>query len=161
LRAAECDAFGMTGIGTIYRRYATGEIVDDAEVAQLHAPEELNYLPLTEPMVNVEPTLSLMEREGVVSIAAVRTLSDAARQIHYSERTYSEIIRRSADLDPGEAQTAGGWLDTHAIDQKRQDALEVLDWLRARPDRIAHPSHEWDFQATTQWMQLLQAVRDE
>jgi hypothetical protein len=161
LRAAECDAFGMTGIGTIYRRYANGDIVDDAEVAQLHAPEELNYLPLTEPMVNVEPTLGLLERAGVVSSDAVRALTEAARQIHYSERTYAEMIRRSADLEPGEAETVGSWLDSHAVDQKRIDALEVLDWLRLQPDRVPQPVHSWAFQETTQWMHLLQTVRDE
>jgi hypothetical protein len=161
LRAAECAAFGMTGIGTIYKRYATGEIVDDAEVAQLHAPEELNYLPLTEPMVNVQPTLSLLDRQGAVSGATVTTLCQAARQIHYSERTYAEMIRRSADLNSAEAQAAGAWLQTNAIDQKRLDALEVLDWLRAQPDRVPRPAHAWDFQETTQWMQLLHAVESE
>jgi hypothetical protein len=161
LRAAECAAFGMTGIGTIYRRYASGEIVDDAEVAQLHAPEELNYLPLTEPMVNVEPTLSLLARAGAVSAATVRALIHAARQIHYSERTYAEMIRRSPGLAPEEAQAAGDWLQSNAIDQKRQDALEVLDWLRAQPERVPQPVHAWDFQETTQWMQLLQAVKSE
>jgi hypothetical protein len=161
LRAAECAAFGMTGIGTIYRRFATGEILDDAEVAQLHAPEELNYRPLTEPMVNVEPTLALLDRQGAVCAATVRSLCGAARQIHYSQRTYAEMIRRSADLDPEEAQTAGTWLQTNAIDQKRLDALEVLDWLRAQPDRVRRVAHAWDFQETTQWMQLLHAVKSE
>ena len=161
LRAAECAAFGMTGIGTIYRRYAAGEIVDDAEVAQLHAPEELNYLPLTEPMVNVEPTLSLLDRLGVVSAATVRGLTEAARLTHYSERTYAEIIRRSADLDSSEAQIAGTWFQSNAIDQKRLDALEVLDWLRAQPELVPRPVHSWDFQETTQWMQLLHAVKDD
>jgi hypothetical protein len=161
LRAAECAAFGMTGIGTIYRRYASGEIIDDAEVAQLHAPEELNYLPLTEPMVNVEPTLALLDRQGVVSAATVRAMSEAARLTHYSERTYAEIIRRSADLDPEEAQAAGTWFQTNAIDQKRLDALDVLDWLRAQADRVPRPAHAWDFQETTQWMQLLHAVKNE
>jgi hypothetical protein len=161
LRAAECAAFGMTGVGVIYRRYASGEIVDDAEVAQLHAPEELNYLPLTEPMVNVEPTLALLDRQGLVSPATVRALTETARQIHYSERTYAEIIRRSVDLDPDEAQAAGTWFQTNAIDQKRLDALEVLDWLRGQPDLVPQPIHSWDFQETTQWMQLLHAVKDE
>jgi hypothetical protein len=161
LRAAECAAFGMTGIGTIYRRYASGEIVDDAEVAQLHAPEELNYLPLTEPMVNVDPTLSLLESRGAVEPATVESLAAAARRIHYSERTYAEMIRRSAGLDPEEAQRADAWLQDNAIDQKRTDALEVLDWLRAQPDRQPKPAHAWDFQETTQWMQLLNTVKNE
>jgi hypothetical protein len=160
LRAAECDAFGMTGIGAIYRRYAAGDIVDDAEVAQLHAPEELNYLPLTEPMVNVEPTLARLDRQGVVSAVAVRALAEAARLTHYSERTYAEIIRRSADLDADEAQAAGAWFQANAIDQKRLDALEVLDWLRGQPDIVPRPVHSWNFQETTQWMQLLHAVKD-
>jgi hypothetical protein len=151
----------MIGIGTIYQRYATGEIVDDAEVAQLHAPEELNYLPLTEPMVNVDPTLALLKRQGAVNAATLHRLADAARQIHYSERTYAEMIRRSAGLDPEQAQLAGTWLQSNAIDQKRMDALEVLDWLRAQPGRAPSPTHAWDFQETTQWMQLLHAVKSE
>ena len=161
LRAAECAAFGMTGIGAIFRRYATGEIIDDAEVAQLHAPEELNYLPLTEPLVNVEPTLALMTAQRVVASPAQRALSDTARRIHYSERTYAEIVRRSPGLDPDEAQTARDWFQTHAIDQKRVDALEVLDWLRAQPDISLNAPHSWEFQETTQWLQLLRSVKDE
>lgn len=161
LRAAECAAFGMVGIGTIFRRYASGELVDDAHVAQLHAPEELNYLPLTEPMVNVEPTLALLESQGIVSFGATRALMETARRIHYSERTYAEILRRCADLEPREAQMVATWLQTYAIDQKRQDALEVLDWLRVQPDIAPRPPHAWDFQETTQWLQLLNATREE
>jgi hypothetical protein len=161
LRAAECDAFGMTGLGTIYHRYASGDLVDDADVAQLHAPEELNFLPLTEPMVNVEPTLALLDRQGVVRPAAMRALTDTARHIHYSERTYAEIIRRSPVLGPEEAQAVNTWFEANAVDQKRLDALEVVDWLRTQPDLVPRPSHSWAFQETTQWMQLLHAVRDE
>jgi hypothetical protein len=112
-------------------------------------------------MVNVEPTLALLDRQGMVSPATVRGLTEAARLTHYSERTYAEIIRRSADLDPDEAQIVGTWFQTNAIDQKRMDALEVLDWLRAQPDIVPRPIHAWDFQETTQWMQLLHAVKDE
>ena len=68
---------------------------------------------------------------------------------------------RSSGLDPEQAQAAGIWLQANAIDQKRQDALEVLDWLRAQQDRVPSPAHAWDFQETTQWMQLLHAVKSE
>jgi hypothetical protein len=71
------------------------------------------------------------------------------------------MIRRSAGLDPEQAQVAGTWLQSNAIDQKRMDALEVLDWLRAQPGRAPSPAHAWDFQETTQWMQLLHAVKSE
>ena len=161
LRAAECAAFGMTGTGAIFRRYAAGELADDAHVAQLHAPEELNYLPLTEPMVNVEPTLALLDRQRVVSTAAVEALTEAARRIHYSERTYAEIVRRCTELAPEEAETVGAWLKTHAIDQKRLDALKVLEWLRLQPDIVPQTAHLWDFQETTQWLQLLRTTKEE
>src|SRR5436853_151187 len=32
LRAAECAAFGMTGIGAVFERYHSGELTDDAAV---------------------------------------------------------------------------------------------------------------------------------
>ena len=56
LRAAECSSFGMIGIGEVFSRYASGDLVDDADVAQIYAPAELGYLSLSEPWVNVEPT---------------------------------------------------------------------------------------------------------
>ncbi len=66
LRAAECAAYGMIGLGEICARYMRGELYDDADVAQLHGPEEVDHLPLTEALVNVEATLRRMRREGVI-----------------------------------------------------------------------------------------------
>src|SRR5262249_38606786 len=48
LRAAECAAFGMIGIGAIFEDCTTYRIEDDADVALLHGPRELGYLPLSE-----------------------------------------------------------------------------------------------------------------
>ena len=36
LRAAECAHFGMIGVGEIFTRYMSGDLVDDCAVAQLH-----------------------------------------------------------------------------------------------------------------------------
>src|SRR4051794_35869047 len=36
LRAAETSAFGMIGVGEIFRQYASGELTDDDEVALVH-----------------------------------------------------------------------------------------------------------------------------
>src|SRR5262245_8912136 len=57
LRAAECAWFGMIGIGEVFKRFSSGEFEDDADVAQLHAPAELGYQALTEPLANIVPTL--------------------------------------------------------------------------------------------------------
>src|SRR6185503_6037302 len=43
LRAAETSSFGMVGIGEIYRMYASGELIDDDEVALAHAPADQQY----------------------------------------------------------------------------------------------------------------------
>lgn len=161
LRAAECGTFGMVGIGAIYGHYATGGVTDDADVAQLHAPAELNYLPLTEPWVNIEPTFALMDRQGVIGAQAVRLLAATARRMHYSERTYREIVRRTEGLTPTEADTAVHWLADHAVDQKRIDALAVLDWLRAQPEqRSSCPDLSWRLEETTQWLALLRSLDD-
>jgi hypothetical protein len=158
LRAAECSAFGMIGIGEVYRRYATGEVTDDSDVAQLHAPAELNYLPLTEPWVNIEPTLRRMEQQGVLRREAIEALIDTARYIHYTERTYPEIVRLTEELTEDEATTALQWLRDHAVDQKRLDALAVLEWLRSQADVPAIRELPWQLQETTQWMELLRTL---
>lgn len=47
LRAAECAAFGMIGIGHVFEDYRDGRRFSDADVAVNHAPRELGYSPLT------------------------------------------------------------------------------------------------------------------
>ena len=66
LRAAECAHFGMIGVGEIFARYMSGDLVDDSAVAQLHAPAELDYLPLTEALVNVEATIRRLAARGLI-----------------------------------------------------------------------------------------------
>jgi hypothetical protein len=132
LCAAGCSAFGMIGIGEIYRRWAAGGMGGATELAELHAPEELNYLPLTEPWVNIEPTFRRMREQAVLPRTKVEALAATAKRIHYRERTYPEIVRRTAALTAAEAATALQWLRDNAVDQKRLDALAVLDWLRGQ-----------------------------
>lgn len=158
LRAAECSAFGMVGIGAVYRGYAGAEVTDDADVAQLHGPAEIGYLPLTEPWVNVAPTLARMEGAGVLGAAAVRRLGDTARRLHFTQRTYAEIVHRTPDLSRGEAEAATAWLRDNAVDQKRIDGLAVLDWLRLQPETRAKADAAWSFQATTHWLGLLESL---
>ncbi|RYG97907.1 MAG: antibiotic resistance protein, partial [Alphaproteobacteria bacterium] len=61
LRAAECQPFGMVGVGRIFNDYASGELVDDADVALLHGPMEYGFRPITLPMVNIRATLKALE----------------------------------------------------------------------------------------------------
>jgi hypothetical protein len=158
LRAAECSAFGMIGIGAIYRGYATGHVTDDADVAQLHGPAEMGYLPLTEPWVNVAPTLARMAAASVVDPASVRRLRETARALHFTRRTYPEMVVQTSGLFAGESEIASHWLREHAVDQKRIDARAVVDWLRAQPNIRDGADRAWQFQETTHWLGLLSSL---
>ena len=56
LRAAELAAFGMVGIGTVFEAYRDGVLEDD-EVAIVHADAEFDFRPASEAMVNIRATL--------------------------------------------------------------------------------------------------------
>jgi hypothetical protein len=160
LRAAECHAFGMQGIGAIFEQYASGRRIADADVAQLHAPAELNYLPLTEPLVNAEPSLEALIASEAVAAESARDLLCIARELHYTDRTYGEIIRSSRRISPLDAVTAETWLRANAIDQKRLDALAVLEWLRAQPACRSAARRDWSLEPTSQWLALLESTGD-
>ena len=69
LRAAELHEFGMRGVGRIFEAFRDGNLEDDDEVAVVHGPAEIGYLPASEPMVNIRATLALAEAEGVIGEA--------------------------------------------------------------------------------------------
>jgi hypothetical protein len=145
LRAAECHEFGMIGIGEIYRNYADGSLTDDAAVAELHAPAELNYLPLTEPLVNVEPTLAKLKASKLFADAIIDELKAIASRIHYRDRTYSAIVSECRSLTSQERKAIEEWIRTHKVDQKEIDALGVLSWLASCGEDRARPAKSWIF----------------
>jgi hypothetical protein len=157
LRAAECAAFGMVGIGSVCKRYQTGDLTDDADVAQIHAPAELGYQPLSEPWVNIEPTLDKMKCEGLITIDELQALSKTARQLHFKERTYCQILESASLMSIERRQKLLAWVSVNAVDQKRIDALELVSWLVAQPDRRTNPP-DWQFSKTTHWLALLNQI---
>jgi hypothetical protein len=129
LRAAELHPFGMIGVGHIFRAYASGRLVGDDEVAVAHAPAELDWRPLSEPLVNIRATLLKAVRRGIVPAAQARALLQLARRVFYRERTWAAVIYR-AEGHP----TLGGvdlkafelWVALEAVDLKRIDACEAI-----------------------------------
>jgi hypothetical protein len=155
LRAAECATFGMVGIGVVFHRYASGDLVDDADVAQIHAPAEFGYLPISEPWVNVEPTLVKMVSAGVISSCEHQLLHERARSIPFKWRTYKKILE-PLNQPPGRSDSLLEWLRLNAVDQKRLDALELVDWLISKRHEPSL-SRDWMFSETSHW----KAVYDE
>ncbi|MGB3815914.1 MAG: TfuA-like protein [Shinella sp.] len=146
LRAAECDSFGMIGIGRIYADYASGRRVDDADVALLHGPAELGYPALSLPLVNVEATLERLEAldEGDLS-----RLRDAARGLFYKDRTWSTILKTADTAEDPVALLQ--LLHAATVDQKREDALALVSELSGFLPKGPVKCGNWTFRATTLW----------
>ena len=124
LRAAECAAFGMRPIGVIARDYFNGTLDDDAAVAICHGPEELGYPPLTEPLVNVKPTLHRLRTLQLISEAEHTRLWDRACRLYFKDRSVEALF--AADERP-ELLAAYG---EHRINRKAEDALQLIAELK-------------------------------
>lgn len=128
LRAAELVNFGMQGVGAIFRHFQTAPLADDDEIAVLHGPADLDYIPVTEAMVNVRATIAKALQLQLVAPSLATTLVEIAKSLFYKRRTYDAMLRRAREL--GESHDAlhrfAEWLPNGQVDQKRQDALDML-----------------------------------
>ena len=117
LRAAELHTLGMAGAGRIFRWYRDGTVIDDSEVALLHAGAEHGFRPLTVPQVNVR-----WSARRWLPPRAARALIEASGRIFYQERTLPRVL----ELVPPR------WRERfRLIDLKAEDARQVLRAARA------------------------------
>ncbi|MDM9620598.1 TfuA-like protein [Rhizobium sp. S96] len=139
LRAAECRAFGMIGVGRIFEEYMCGATVDDADVALLHAPAEFGWKPLTVPLVNVRATLDRLEAQGALARDTRLVIETAAAQIFFKERTWRSVVDGRGLTEVSERKEMHSMLVSNAVDQKRIDALALLEAVRAAaPGALRH-----------------------
>jgi hypothetical protein len=125
LRAAECDRFGMEGVGAIYVDYRDGRRTDDSDVALLHGPAELNFRPLTLALADADATLANLRSLGLLSPQQAESLKQTARQMHFSQRTW----RAMADTADSPAQLLDA-VSRYAVEQKKADACELIALVR-------------------------------
>ncbi len=132
LRAAELDACGMIGVGEIYAAYRDGALDADDEVALLHGPEETGFLALTEPLANVRATCRAAEVAGILDASESDAMIGAARSLFYKDRIWREIVRRAGleGIAQGRLEAFMAWLPGGRVDQKRLDALEMIERMR-------------------------------
>ncbi|OWV84758.1 antibiotic resistance protein [Rhizobium sp. N122] len=148
LRAAECQPFGMIGLGRIFEDYRTGRLVDDAAVALMHAPSALGSKPLTIPLVNVSATLDAMEDRGLLAGGLRQELEDAANAIFFKRRTWRAIVEQCAGIaEPDRPQLLAALL-SNSVDQKRLDALELLKAVQDARDIRSNVDLPWKLHAT-------------
>lgn len=132
LRAAELHAYGMVGVGRIFRWYRDGVVLDDSEVALLHGDVEHGFVPLTVPQVNVRWAAERAVRAGVLRRGQARAVVEASARIFWQERTWPAVL----EALPAAARER--WKRFRVPDLKAEDAREVLRAAaRAGPARSA------------------------
>ncbi len=138
LRAVECEDFGMVGIGTIFGDFKTGKLVDDADVALLHGPEELGYPALTLPLVNVVATLDALHENSRLPSTQRDMLEARARSTFFKQRTWEKIVH-----DSGLDMALVPMLRHGTVDVKRQDAQQLLNAMRRASDERDQRASAW------------------
>lgn len=136
LRAAECAPFGMRPVGEIALAYTSGALDDDAAVAVTHGPEELGYPPVTEPLVNVKPTLERLRSRQLISETEQLRIWERANRLHFKDRSIETLLateERSAILAA---------YREHKINRKAEDALLLIAELKQCPETVGPSSAE-------------------
>lgn len=133
LRAAECAAFGMLPVGEIAEQYLSGALDDDAAVAISHGPEELGYPPLTEPLVNVKPTLDRLRDLRLISEPEQARIWQRAHRLYFKDRSIEAL------LPPEERPEVLAAYRAHKVNRKAKDALQLVSALKTcRAQPTAH-----------------------
>ncbi|MBB3937344.1 TfuA-like protein [Aureimonas phyllosphaerae] len=151
LRAVECDAFGMHGVGEIYDDYKTGRLNDDEEVCLAHGPAEIDWLPLSVPWVNFAATVVGATVRGEVTSDERDLVMIAGRHLHYTERTFGRALQMVEGMRERRRTIVLERLLANVRDRKREDAWKVVDWLSTARNSAQVP---WTLSRTSHWMSL-------
>ncbi len=154
LRAAECAPYGMKPIGVVAERYISGDITDDADVAQIHGPPELGCLPLSEALVNIEATLEAALSVGALSSADDRRLRASAKRIFFKDRTLTRVVEQ-AGFSGSQADALVVMLKAHWRDIKREDATALVRGLLHEPAARVTSPRAWTFRQPSAWRRFI------
>lgn len=155
LRAAELDAFGMRGVGTVYRAYADGVLEDDDEVAVAHTAAEHGFRALSDAMVDVRATLAAAVAAGVVCEETAEALVERIKATFYPERALVAALDRTDE----EHERLRAWLPDGRVERKREDALALLHAIRHDLDDGLEPFRPaWTLQRTRYWEEARRSV---
>lgn len=161
LRAAELAAFGMVPVGEIAAAYLRGDITDDDEVAVAHASEEDGYRRTSEAMVDIRATLASAVTARVIDEETRALLARSAKALFYPERVYPAVLAHAEanGADPAQLAAFCAFLPRGRIDQKRLDALALMERLRAMRDAPPPPKVvRYFFSHTDAWEAIRRRV---
>jgi hypothetical protein len=161
LRAAELRPFGMVGVGMIFERIVSGELEDDDEVAVSHGAADTGYRAASEPMINLRVTLERAKGESVVTAETAESLIDLAKKAFYAERSWPALLADGARSGVSEAEIGAlrRWLPSNAVNQKRADAIAMLQLMSERGKESRAPfTPSFEFEHTAAWEIVRQHV---
>lgn len=144
LRAAELHSFGMIGVGQIFEAYRDGTYTRDDEVAIIHAPAEMNFMQLSEPMANIRVTFAKAFADGIIDQVGHDSLIMVAEADYFPDRRYGTVIEKARLSDIAKDRLRE-WLKDNSVNQKRRDAIEMLSTMNAflkrnpEPMTVAYP----------------------
>lgn len=154
LRAAELYDFGMVGVGRIFEHYRDGLLQDDDEVAVVHGPQETGFLAASVPMVNIRATLDAAQDQDIIDGVKKSALLSNAKSTFYKQRSWNSLLRAGSDIfaDKLAYEAFASWLTEHKVDQKRDDAIQMLQLMK-QPQASAAPeqARSFFFQWTNLW----------
>jgi hypothetical protein len=157
LRAAELSAFGMIGIGRVFRLFRSGLWSDDDEIAVIHASEELDYCPLSETMANVRFTLRRLRRSGSIDREIEAELVRRMKARHFSRRTGEALLEEARSLVGGDsAAQLLTEFESRYVDIKRLDARALLAYI-SQPNSVRPRPEAGAFPATGHWRHQFEA----
>lgn len=135
LRAAECDQYGMIGVGGIYERFASGELEDDDEVALTHADRTLEYQPVSDAMVTIRAGIAGAEAAGLLTPDEASELIARQKARWFPDRRLSLVSRDAEEIgvDPDRCRAIHEFMRNDVVDPKREDALAVLARMAELP----------------------------
>lgn len=127
LRAAELESFGMIGIGEVFRMYRDGIVESDDEVALMCDP--VHNTAFSEALVNVRITVDHGIKSGFLTTDEAGQIIHAGKKLWYPDRSWTRILNDGIP-DLTRREEIRVWTIHHAIDQKREDAKEALQYIK-------------------------------
>ncbi len=135
LRAAECDAYGMIGVGVIYERIRSGDIEDDDEVALTHADRSGGYRALSDALVTIRAGINGAVAVGLLTADQGHTLIALQKDRWFPDRRFSTVAEdaRGLGIDPARCASIRDYLRSQVVDPKREDAIALLKRMSELP----------------------------
>ncbi|OMC13500.1 TfuA-like protein [Mycobacterium sp. SP-6446] len=165
LRAAELWTYGMEGIGTIFRRFQSGDWECDDEVAVTHGPAESGFRAASVALANIRLGLEQACERNLLARDQAAGIVERLRTTFYPERSWQAAFAIARNLGMSEQQISGltAFVAAEAPDAKRDDALEALNSVRRwrESDAIhanASPAITFDLEPTVFWRRLLSEI---